>query len=215
MSGAEKVLGHLMSRPIIPVIELNNADDAVPLARALMARGIDVIEVTFRTAAAADAIARIIDEVPEMHVAAGTVVTREQAERALDLGVSFGVAPGLNEATVKRFQDRGTLFIPGVVTPSEIERGLSLGLTLLKFFPAEAAGGVATLKALSGPYASQGVRFCPTGGVNLSNLNDYLSLAVVACVGGSWIATRQQIEAGDWDGITERAASALAACSAD
>lgn len=215
MSSAEHILDHLMSRPIIPVIELNNADDAVPLARALLAGGIDVVEVTFRTAAAAAAIARIISEVPQMHVAAGTVVSAQQAQSALDLGVSFGVAPGLNPDTVKRFQDAGTLFIPGVVTPSEIERGLSLDLTLLKFFPAEAAGGIAMLKALSGPYASQGVRFCPTGGVNLSNLNEYLSLPVVACIGGSWIATRQQIEAGDWDGITERAAGALKACTAD
>ena len=147
MSSTEHILDHLTSRPIIPVIEVNNADDAVPLARALLAGGIDVIEVTFRTAAAADAIARIISEVPQMHVAAGTVVNPQQAQRALDLGVSFGVAPGLNADTVKRFQDAGTLFIPGVVTPSEIEQGLSLDLTLLKFFPAEAAGGIAMLKA--------------------------------------------------------------------
>ncbi len=201
----------LKTRPVIPVIELNHPDHAVPLARALMAGGIDVIEVTFRTAAAADAISRIIAEVPDMVVAAGTVVTEDQAARALSLGVRFGVAPGLNPDTVKRFHAAGTPFIPGIVTPSEIEQGLALGCQLLKFFPAGTSGGPAALKAMSGPYASLGVKFCPTGGVNLANLADYLSIPTVACIGGSWIATKAQIEAGDWEGISGRAKEAMAA----
>jgi len=197
------------NRPVIPVIEIHNADDAVPLARALLAGGIDVIEVTFRTDAAGGAISAISEQVPEMLVGAGTVVTKDQVARALDLGVAFGVAPGLNPETIKAFQSANTPFLPGVSTASEIEQGLSLGCQALKFFPAEAAGGVATLKALSGPYASLGIKFCPTGGIKLANMMDYLSLSTVTSIGGSWIATGKQIASGDWDGITSRAAEAL------
>lgn len=199
----------LSSRPVVPVIEIANPDDAVPLAKALLAGGIDVIEVTFRTAAAADAMSQIKQHVPDMLVGAGTVVSEDQVQRALEIGVSFGVAPGLNPQTVAAFQAAGIPFLPGIATPSEIERGLSLGCKLLKFFPAEASGGVAMLKALSAPYASLGVQFCPTGGINLQNLQDYLSLPTVASIGGSWIATKQHIETGDWDGISARASDAL------
>lgn len=203
------MLDLLTGRPVIPVIEINNPADAVPLAKALLAGGISVIEVTFRTDAAVDAIERIIADVPEMTVGAGTVVTEEQAKRAIDLGVAFGVAPGLNPERVAQFKAAGLSFLPGVQTPSEIERGLSLGCQVLKFFPAENSGGVSMLKALGGPYASLGVKFCPTGGVNAGNVADYLALPTVVSVGGSWIATKQQIEAGDWDGITARAAEAM------
>ena len=199
----------LDAQPVVPVIEINDPNHAVPLARALLAGGINVIEITFRTDAAADAMSAIFADVPDMRVGAGTVVTKEQAKRALDLGVAFGVAPGLNPATVEMFQAAGTPFLPGVATPSEIERALALGLQTLKFFPAGNLGSVAMLKALSGPYASLGVRFCPTGGVNPDNLRDYLALPTVAAVGGSWIATKQQIAAGDWAGITARATEAL------
>jgi len=196
-------------RPVIPVIEINDAGNAVQLAHALLAGGIDVIEVTFRTDAAASAISAIRENVPEMLVGAGTVVNKDQIQHALELGVAFGVAPGLNPETVDAFRAANTPFLPGVSTASEIEKGLSLGCQALKFFPAEAAGGVSTLKALSGPYASLGVKFCPTGGVNPKNMMDYLSLPTVASIGGSWIATRQHIADGDWDGITSRAAEAL------
>ncbi len=203
------MLDLVKGRPVIPVIEINDADDAVPLARALIAGGIDVIEVTFRTEAAAAAIAAIGKEVPEMVIGAGTVVTSDQVERALGLGVAFGVAPGLNPDTVEAFRKAKTPFLPGVSTASEIEGALAIDCHVLKFFPAEASGGTGTLKALSGPYASLGVRFCPTGGVNLGNMLDYLSLPTVVTLGGSWIATKQQIESGDWDGITARAAEAM------
>jgi len=198
------------SRPVVPVIEINNAGDAVPLARALIAGGIDVIEVTFRTEAAAAAIAAIRKEVPDMLVGAGTVVTKDQVTRALDLGVAFGVAPGLNPDTIEAFTKAKVPFMPGIATASEIEGALATGCRMLKFFPAEASGGVAMLKALSGPYASLGVRFCPTGGVNPGNMLEYLSLPIVATIGGSWVATKQHIADGDWDGITARAAEALA-----
>ncbi|NNE23734.1 MAG: bifunctional 4-hydroxy-2-oxoglutarate aldolase/2-dehydro-3-deoxy-phosphogluconate aldolase [Rhizobiales bacterium] len=203
------MIEHLANRPIVPVIEIANSRDAVPLAESLLAGGIDVIEVTFRTAAAADAISQIKQQVPDMLVGAGTVVSQDQIRRALEIGVDFGVAPGLNPGTIAAFQAANTPFLPGVATPSEIEKGLSLGCKLLKFFPAEASGGIAMLKALSGPYASLGVQFCPTGGVNLQNLQDYLSLPTVASIGGSWIATKQDIETGDWDGIATRASDAL------
>ncbi len=200
----------LIKRPIIPVITIDDAQDAVPLANALIEGGIDVIEITFRTAAAADAITAIARSVPKMLLGAGTVVTPDQAKRALDAGVSFGLAPGLNPRTIETFAAAGTLFIPGVMTPSEIEQGLSMGCKLLKFFPAEQAGGPGFIKALAGPYASSGVRFCPTGGVTLDNMNDYLSLPIVAAVGGSWLATSKQIAAKDWKTITQQAKDALA-----
>lgn len=204
----------LTKRRIIPVIVIDDAADAVPLAEALLAGGVDVIEITFRTAAAADAITAIAKSVPQMLLGAGTVVTQEQAKRALDAGVTFGLAPGLNPKTIETFTNAGTLFVPGVMTPSEIEQGLSLGCKLLKFFPAEQIGGPAYLKAMMGPYASQGVKFCPTGGVTLDNMNDYLSLPIVSSVGGSWLATGKQIAAKDWATITRNAREALARVAA-
>ena len=209
------MLEELLKRPIVPVIVIENANDAEPLAEALLAGGIDVIEVTFRTAAAADAITRINKAFPDMLLGAGTVLSPEQADQAIDAGAGFGLAPGLNPDVVSRFQSRGGVFIPGVMTPSEIEKALTLGCELLKFFPAENAGGLATLKALSGPYAVTGVKFCPTGGVNLANMTDYLALPIVASIGGSWIATKQQIGQKDWKAITRQASEALARSKPD
>jgi len=203
------MLEDLLKRPIVPVIVIEDADNAEPLAEALLAGGIDVIEVTFRTAAAADAITRISKAFPDMLLGAGTVLTTEQADRALNAGAGFGLAPGTNPDVVAHFQSRGGVFIPGVMTPSEIEKGLTLDCKLLKFFPAGTAGGVAALKALSGPYAATGVRFCPTGGINPGNMMDYLNLPIVASIGGSWIATKQQISDRDWQAVTRQASEAL------
>ena len=207
------MLESLLQQPVIPVIVIEDARDAEHLAESLLNGGMDVIEVTFRTEAAAEAITRIRKAFPEMLVGAGTVVTTEQAERAIDAGISFGLAPGLNPEIVNHFQSNEILFIPGVMTPSEIEQGLSLGCNLLKFFPAGVLGGVKMLKALSGPYASQGVQFCPTGGVNLNNMNDYLSLPAVSAVGGSWLATKQQIADKKWEVITQQVKDALSKCN--
>lgn len=204
------MLNELLKRPVIPVIVIDDANDALPLAEALLKGGMDIIEVTCRTAAAPDALARIAKEFPEMLVGAGTVITPDQARMCIDAGVSFGLAPGLNPDTVQFFQQNDTLFIPGIMTPSEIEQGLSLGLKLLKFFPAGPVGGPKVLNALAGPYASQGVRFCPTGGVSLANMGDYLSLPVVSAIGGSWLATKQQIADKQWDVITRQALEAQA-----
>ena len=199
----------LTEHPLIPVIVIEDSNDAEPLAEALLEGGLNVIEVTFRTAAAPAALTRIIRAFPEMLVGAGTVVTREQAQRCIDLGVKFSVAPGFNPETVRLFQDNGVLFIPGVLSPSEIEAAFGLGCTLLKVFPAGAAGGPKMLKALAGPYASLGVRFCPTGGVNLDNMNEYLSRPEVFAVGGSWIASKRQIAEKQWSVITRQTREAL------
>ncbi len=204
------MLNELLKCPVIPVIVINDANDAEPLAEAILAGGLDVIEVTCRTAAAPEALARIKKSFPEMMLGAGTVVTPEQAKMCIDTGVDFGLAPGLNPDTIRFFQKNDTLFIPGVATPSEIEQGLSLDCKMLKFFPAGALGGVNMLKNLAAPYASFGVQFCPTGGVNLDNMNDFLSLPVVSAIGGSWLATQQQIADKQWSRITDQVKAALA-----
>jgi len=204
------MIERLTKHPIIPVIVIEDSNDAEPLAEALLEGGLDVIEVTCRTAAAPAALARIIRAFPDMLVGAGTVVTREQALQCVDLGVSFGVAPGCNPNTVRLFQDNDVPFIPGVLSPSEIEKAFGLGCRLLKFFPAGAAGGPKMLRALVGPYAPLGVRFCPTGGVNVDNMNDYLALPQVFAVGGSWIASKRQIAEKQWSTIARQTREALA-----
>jgi 2-dehydro-3-deoxyphosphogluconate aldolase/(4S)-4-hydroxy-2-oxoglutarate aldolase len=205
------MLEELKQRPLIPVIVIDDAASAEPLAEALLDGGIDIIEITFRTAAARTAIEKIRKSFPEMLVGAGTLLTEAESRQALEAGISFGLAPGLNPETVTYFQERDTLFIPGVMTPSEVEQALALGCQLQKFFPAEAAGGVKLLKALAGPYASRGIQFCPTGGIGLANMNDYLSLPIVSNIGGSWLATKDQIATGKWQEITAQAKAALAA----
>lgn len=199
----------LTQNPVIPVIVIEDENDAEPLAEALIEGGLNAIEVTFRTAAAPAALARIVRKFPEMLVGAGTVVTREQAQQCLDLGVSFGVAPGFNPETVRLFRENGVPFIPGVLSPTEIEAAYGQGCSLLKFFPAGAAGGPKMLRALTGPYGSLGVRFCPTGGVSLDNMNEYLSLPEVFAVGGSWLASKRQIADKQWSVITEQTREAL------
>ena len=204
------MLNELLKRPVIPVIVIDNANDAEPLAEALLKGGMDVIEVTCRTAAAPEALKRIKKAFPEMLVGAGTVVTPDQAKMCIDTGVSFGLAPGLNPDTVKFFQKNKTLFIPGVMTPSEIEQGLVLDCKMLKFFPAGAAGGINMLKNMAAPYVSLGVKFCPTGGVSLDNMNDWLALPIVSAIGGSWLATQKQIADKQWDVITAQVKAAVA-----
>ena len=170
---------------IIPVIKLERVEDAVPLARALLEGGIPVAEVTFRTEAAADGIAAIRRELPQMLVGAGTVLTTEQAAAAIESGAQFVVAPGSNGRVIERVLAAGIPMIPGVATPSEIEAALERGLRVLKLFPAEVLGGIAMLKALAGPYPQ--VQFVPTGGISASNLKSYLQQKNVLAVGGSWM----------------------------
>ena len=192
---------------------LDDANDAEPLAEALLAGGLNIIEVTFRTAAAAESIERIAKAFPEMQVGAGTVVTLEQAKRAIDAGSKFGLAPGTDPETIAYFNQQGVPFIPGIMTPSDIQAAVKAGCTSLKFFPAGAAGGPKLLKAMAAPYANLGIKFCPTGGVTIDNMNDYLSMSEVFAIGGTWLATKAQIQAKEWGTITQQVKDALAKAS--
>jgi Entner-Doudoroff aldolase len=193
---------------IVPVIVIDDADAALPLADALCAGGLACAEITFRTNAAAEAIRRIAGERPGMLVGAGTVLSPEQVHRARAAGAAFVVSPGLNPRVVELCQSLGTPVLPGVVTPSEIERAREMGLAMLKFFPAEAAGGPKYLKAIGAPY--QDVEFVPTGGISAANLAQYLALHNVAACGGSWMAPAEWIAQRQFDRIREETARAVA-----
>lgn len=185
---------------IVPVIALEDVNAARPLAEALLRGGIACAEVTFRTAAAADTIRIMAEEYPELLVGAGTVLTTQQADEAWEAGASFIVSPGLNPTTVAHCLERQMPVLPGVVTPSEIEQALAMGLTTVKFFPAEAAGGIKMIKAMSAPYGN--VRFMPTGGISLANMGDYLSFSKVIACGGSWMVKKELIADGQFETIT-------------
>ncbi len=192
--------------PVMPVVVIESADDAAPLARALLAGGINTIEVTLRSAAALDAISAIAAAVPEMIVGAGTVLSEQDLNAAIDAGARYALSPGGTPKLMEAARGASIPFIPGVATSSEIMRGLEIGYTHFKFFPAEQLGGVAGLKAQAGPLPQ--ARFCPTGGVSLEKAPAYLALENVLCVGGSWIAPPDKIKARDWSGIEAAARSA-------
>ena len=193
---------------VVPVIVIERENQAVPLARALVAGGLSVLEVTFRTAAAAGAIAAIRREVPEAVVGAGTLLTAEQVRAAKKAGAAFGVAPGFDPAIVEEAKRQLLPFCPGVATASEVSQALTAGCSTLKFFPAEAAGGVKMIKNLLGAFRSAGVRFMPTGGVSAGNLADYLSVPEVICCGGTWIVPKNSLAAGDYATIEKLASEA-------
>lgn len=201
------VLGAIRTMRLVPVIVIDSADDAVPLAAALTDGGLPCAEVTFRTSKAAEAITRISNKFPSMLVGAGTVLTPQQASRALDAGAQFIVAPGFNPSVVDYCQERAVPVFPGVCTPTEIEMALSKGLKVLKFFPAEAAGGLSFLKAVAAPYV--GVEFMPTGGINLGNLASYLGFKRVVACGGSWMAPTEWIAAKQFDRISAETTRAV------
>lgn len=192
---------------IIPVVAIDDADKAVPLAKALRDGGLPAAEITFRTEAAEEAIRRITAECPDVLVGAGTVLTKQQADRAVAAGAKFIVTPGFNPEMVAYIKSLGVPMMPGAATPGEMEQAMSMGLTNIKFFPAEANGGVAKLKALAGPY--QAAKWMPTGGVNAKNLNDYLSFDRIIACGGTWLATAADIAASDWAGITAKCKQAV------
>ncbi len=189
---------------VVPVIAIDSVEAAIPLADALLEGGLPLVEITFRTAVAAEVIKTICQQRPELLVGAGTVVTAGNLMAAKECGAQFGVAPGLNPDIVDRAKQAGLPFIPGVCTPSEIELAFSLQCAVLKFFPAESSGGIEMLKSLSAPYGHLGVRFVPTGGVNATNLEAYLAVATVAAVGGTWIAKKEDIAEGRWAEIRDR-----------
>ena len=198
----------LGSMGIVPVVVLNDAKDARPLAEALCEGGLPCAEVTFRTDAAEEAIRITAEEFPEMLVGAGTVLKRDTIDRAVRAGARFIVSPGLNPDNVQYCLDRGIAMIPGTMTPSEMEKAVGLGLNTVKFFPAEPAGGLAMLKALAAPFTS--LRFMPTGGINANNVREYLSYDRILACGGSWMVKNDLIESGDFRKIKELTAEAAA-----
>ncbi|MEU8700333.1 bifunctional 4-hydroxy-2-oxoglutarate aldolase/2-dehydro-3-deoxy-phosphogluconate aldolase [Streptomyces sp. NPDC048680] len=194
--------------PVVPVVVLEDAADAVPLARALVAGGLPAIEVTLRTAAALDAIKAIAAEVPDAVVGAGTVISPRNVSDTVAAGARFLVSPGWTDALLDAMKASGVPFLPGVSTTSEVVALLERGVTEMKFFPAEAAGGTAYLKALSAPLPQ--ARFCPTGGISLASAPSYLTLPNVGCVGGSWMVPADAVAAGDWARVERLAAEAAA-----
>ena len=201
-----QILEQLGTYGIVPVVVLQDAAKAEPLAEALCKGGLACAEVTFRTDAAEESIRIMSEKFPEMLVGAGTVLTTEQADRAVKAGAKFIVSPGLNPEVVKWCQAHEVPVIPGIVTPTEMEQAIGLGLTMVKFFPAEPAGGVAMLKAMAAPYV--GIKFMPTGGINAKNLEDYLSFDKIICCGGSWMVKGELVKNGEFDKIRDLTAEA-------
>lgn len=204
-TSAEQIL---TSGPVVPVIVINKLEHAVPLAKALVAGGVRVLEVTLRTECALEAIRAIAREVPDAIIGAGTVLNPEQLAQVTAAGAQFAISPGLTDALLKAANEGSIPLIPGISTVSELMLGLDAGLREFKFFPAEANGGVKALQAIAGPFPQ--VRFCPTGGITPGNYRDYLALKSVLCIGGSWLVPGDALESGDYARITDLAREAVA-----
>jgi 2-dehydro-3-deoxyphosphogluconate aldolase / (4S)-4-hydroxy-2-oxoglutarate aldolase len=198
-----------LKQRLVCVAMIDQPDAAVPLAEALLAGGLNCIEVTFRTAAAAECIVRIRKQVPQMTVGAGTLLSADNLKRAVDAGAQFGVSPGLSETVSRAAHDHKLPLFPGVVTPTEIMRAMDLGWDRLKFYPAETSGGVDALKTMGGPFAHTGVKFVPSGGITEALLPNYLAVPLVAAVGGTWLAERKLVAEKQWDKITAITARAM------
>jgi len=195
----DKIIEKISAMGVVPVIAIENASDAVGLGDALIEGGLPCAEITFRTAAAASAIRTLCNSHPGILVGAGTILTKSDAETAVDAGASFVVTPGFDGDLVDWCLGQRIPVIPGVMTPTDINAAINRKLNVLKFFPAEAAGGIKTLKAISGPYGN--IKFVPTGGITLGNLEEYLSLPNVVACGGSWLVKKDQISSGEFDTI--------------
>ncbi len=208
---ADDVFARACRYGIMPVIAIEDAAHAIPLADALAEGGIPVAEVTFRTRAAADAMARMTAERPDFLVGAGTVLDLDSLAAARESGAQFGLAPGFDPAIVDDAMASGWAFAPGIMTPSELSSAVRRGVRLCKFFPAGTAGGPKALAGISAPFAHLGMRFIPTGGVTLDNLGDWLKMDVIAAVGGTWIAKTEDIREGRWADITRNARAAVEA----
>ena len=201
------VLTRIETAGVVPVVVIENAADAVPAARALLAGGVDVMEITFRTDAAAESIRAVAQECPEMLVGAGTVLTLEQCRLAVSLGAKFIISAGLDEEVVRWCVENGVPVLPGVATPTEIMAAMRLGLRVVKFFPANVYGGLSAMKALSAPFG--GIKFMPTGGLNENNILNYLSFNKILACGGSFMVTGDLIEKEDYGKITELSRAAV------
>ncbi len=195
------------SSPIVPVMVINNVEHAVPLAKALVKGGITVLEITLRTEAALESITRIKAEVPDAIVGAGTIINIETLNKAIAAGAEFIVSPGTTDKMIDAALATGVPLLPGVANPSEAMRLLEKGITEMKFFPAEAAGGIPMLKSIGAPIPQ--ITFCPTGGVNQKNVKDYYNLPNVACVGGSWMCAANLVDSENWDEITRLSVEAI------
>ena len=204
----------VLQKRVIPVVVIEKAAHALPLAEALLKAGQDVVEITFRTPAAPDAVRDIRRKFPQMLVGAGTLLTVEQVDQAVSAGAMFGVSPGLNEKIVAKVHAAKLPMIPGVMTASEIEKAIELGCKYLKFFPAELAGGVKMIQAFWGPYSHTGIKFIPLGGITQSTMAAYLALPGVAAIGGSWMVDKKLIAAQDWTQIETLSREALATAAA-
>ncbi len=204
----KETLNRIERAGVIAVIVVDQADQVVPLARALVACGIDVMELTLRTPAAIDALRLLRREVPDMLAGVGTVLTTDQAEAAAEAGAAFAVAPGLNPRVVHKAKGLGLPFAPGVVTPSDVEAAVELGCRELKFFPAEPSGGINYLRSMYAPYEHLGLKFIPLGGLNADNMPGYLYDEAVPAVGGSWIAPRKLIQTENWSAVIDNATEA-------
>ena len=203
-TSAEKIL---TTGPVVPVIVVNKLEHAVPMAKALVAGGVRVLEVTLRTPVAMEALRLMIKEVPDAIVGAGTVINTQQLQEVTEAGAQFVISPGVTEPLLKAAVEGPVPLIPGISTVSELMTGMDYGLREFKFFPAEANGGVKALQAIGGPFPQ--VRFCPTGGISPANYRDYLALKSVLCIGGSWLVPNDALESGDWDRITRLAREAV------
>jgi 2-dehydro-3-deoxyphosphogluconate aldolase/(4S)-4-hydroxy-2-oxoglutarate aldolase len=210
MSGAMEVFDRIAAIGVVPVIAIESVEHALPLADALLEGGLTVAEITFRTEAAADVIAKISAERQELLVGAGTILSAEQVQRAVAAGASFGLAPGFDPAVVDAAAQAGLPFAPGIMTPSDISLATARGCRLMKFFPATQAGGPAMLMNIAAPFAHLGLRFIPTGGVSPETMGDWLKLPEIGAVGGTWIAKTADIAKRDWSGIAARARAAVA-----
>jgi 2-dehydro-3-deoxyphosphogluconate aldolase/(4S)-4-hydroxy-2-oxoglutarate aldolase len=206
----EELIQQLTECGVVAVLTIDNPDDAVPVANALAAGGVMGIELTLRTPAALEAIRRIRAAVPAMLVGAGTVLNREQVGAVKAAGAVFGVSPGCNPATLRAAREAGLPFAPGAATPTEVEIAAENGCRLLKYFPAETAGGLPHLNAMAAPFAHLGIRYIPLGGITAGQLADYIASPLVACVGGSWLAKPDVIRQKDWKKIEELASTAMA-----
>lgn len=195
------VLARLRRSVVVPVVVLEDVKDAVPTAQALLAGGVDVMEITFRTAAAADSIRAVSQACPDMLVGAGTVITLEQCKKAVDMGAKFIVSPGFDAEVVSWCIEHDVAVTPGCVTPTEIMAALKLGVKVIKFFPAGVYGGLKAMKALAGPFV--GIKFIPTGGVNGDNIGEYFAAPFIHAVGGSWVCAQKDISAGNFEKITD------------
>lgn len=205
----DQILQRLERSRVVAGFSVEKVEHAVPLTQALLAGGIDAIELTLRTPAAMEGLKAICAEVPKMLVGVGTILTPDLVTEVKSAGADFGVAPGMNPRVVRAAQKVGLPFAPGIATPSDLEAAIELGCRFVKFFPAQAAGGVSYLRSMSAPYKHLGIQYFPLGGLNAKNMIDYLNEPNVLAIGGSWIVKRELVQANDWAGITARAAEVV------